>query len=186
MPGVTRFENMYCSGEIKEGKNNDIVIRGRVQELLQDNSIYYIAASPPDYRATYTGSGLPFANETQAFDNTPNLGKAYVNNGVFEFSIMYPNSYMRGLGSIQIPPTVFFEYKNMAGETKSFSVKISEGLPYRSLTYPYENCPRKDATFYSVHHCLPIRKNQEAILRDSQYPSTNIMPKNHWGLKPAL
>lgn len=186
MAFVTQFQNVYCRGEIKQGKNHDLTIRGQVHEPVQDNAIYYIAAAPPDYRATFTGSGLPFANETQAFQNTPNLGKAILQNNSFEFSLMYPNSYMRGLGSVMIPPTVFLEYKDMSGKTKSFSVKVSEGIPFRSLTYPYEKCARKDAMFYSVHHCLPIRKNQEQILRQSEYPSENVMPDNFWGLKPAL
>ena len=182
--GVTPFQTMYCQGEVTTVNKFDVVIRGRVQENVSE--IYYLAAAPPDYRATYTGSALPFSSQIQAFENTPNLGKVPVVNGHFEIKMLYPNSYMVGLGSVRVPPTVFLEYKTPMGDVRKFSVKVSEGIPYRSLTYPYQRCARKDATFYSVHHCLPIRKNQEAILRDSAYPTMNKMPDNHWGLKPAL
>lgn len=186
MDTVTPFQNVYCQGEIKQVNNYDVLIKGRVNEMIQDNIIYYIASAPPDYRTTYTGSGLPFATQADAFEGTPNFGKAKVVNGNFEIKLIYPNSYMVGLGSVQVPPTVYLEYKNSSGQIRKMPVKISEGIPYRSMTYPYQRCARKDATFYSVHHCLPIRKNQEQILRDSAYPEKNIMPANHWGLKPAL
>lgn len=185
---VTPFQNVYCQGEIRKLNKYDVVIKGRVNEMVAGDTIYYIAAAPPDYRATYTGSALPFANQADAFEGTPNVGKVKVSaaNGSFEIQLMYPNSYMVGLGSVQVPPTVYLEYKNVNGQVRKVQVKVSEGIPYRSMTYPYARCARKDATFYSVHHCLPIRKNQEQILRDSAYPEKNSMPSNHWGLKPAL
>ena len=50
----------------------------------ENNIIYYSAANPPDYRATYTGSGLPFANQHIAFENSPNKGKSDLLDGNFE------------------------------------------------------------------------------------------------------
>jgi hypothetical protein len=172
----------------KESLPYDITIMGQLKEPIIENVIHFIAASPPDYRTTYSGSGLPFANQFQAFDNTPNIGKVKVRNGQFRIDLMYPNSYMVGLGSVTVPPMVHLEYKLLSGEKRNVSIKISEGVPYRALTYPTGgngSCARKDAMFYSTHHCLPVR-TQEQVLRDAGYPSTNTMPKNHFGLKPAL
>lgn len=186
MSQPTRFEEKYCSLQVSPSGTRDVVVRGVIKELVKDNVLYFAAASPPDYRYTYTGSGLPFASEEQAFDNTPNVGRVTVNNGKFEIQLMYPNSYMIGLGSVTVPPTLFLEYVDaVAGETRHVQVKLSEGIPYRMLTYPYKNCARKDAMFYSNHGCLPVR-SQEAILRSAGFPSTNTMPKNHWGLKPSV
>ena len=182
------FQNNYCSGKIIEHNNSkrkDITIIGKLLEPVLENEIYYIAGSPPDFRTTYTGSALPFANENQAFDNTPNKGKVNIQNGIFKITIMYPNSYMVGLGTVTVPPYIHLQYKLLNGELRNITVKISDGIPYRSLTYSTIGCPRKDATFYSNHHCLPVR-TQEQVLRDSGFPSVNKMPSNFWGLKPSM
>jgi hypothetical protein len=187
-----QFDNIYCSGQIYDNRNKstyDITIIGTLKEPILEDIIYYIAASPPDYRTTYTGSALPFANQSQAFDNTPNKGTVRVQGGQFKLDLMYPNSYMVGLGSVTVPPMVHLEYKLLSGQKRNVSIKISDGIPYRSLTYPTGgdgNCARRDATFYSVHHCLPIRNSQEQILRESGFPEKNQMPSNFWGKKPAL
>jgi hypothetical protein len=167
-----------------ENKNNnrDIIIVGKINDAILENEIEYIAASPPDYRTTYTGSGLPFANYDQAFDNTPNVGKVKVNNSTFRIELMFPNSYMTGLGSVTVPPTLYIKYKLLSGETRKVGVKISEGLPYRMLTYPGT---RNGALFYNNHHNLPVR-SQEQILIDSGYPGRDHLPSNYWGLKPSL
>ena len=68
------------------------------------------------------------------------------------------------------------------------TIKIDEGIPFRTLTHPSppSELPRNSAMFY---YCpgskLPVR-SQEQVLRDSEYPETNNMPKNFWGLKPPL
>lgn len=189
-----QFENVYCQGNIYDNRNDDkklsldVTIVGILKEPVIEDIMHYIAASPPDYHTTYSGSALPFANQSQAFDNSPNVGKVKIRNGKFRIDLMYPNSYMVGLGSVTVPPMVHLEYKLLSGETRKVSIKISEGIPYRTLTYPAGGnggCARKDAMFYSAHHCLPVR-TQEQVLRDAGYPGSNKMPKNHFGLKPAL
>ena len=183
MDNTVNFKTMFCNGQIKELSKYDIVVQGRIDEQVKDNKLFYIAASPADHRATFTGSGLPFYNQIQAFDNTPNVGIAEVNGNSFEIRLMTPNSYMVGLGSVTIPPTVYIEYVDIHGETKNVSIKVSNGIPYRTLTYPLTPRPRIDATFYNSQFYLPVR-SQEQILLDSGYPKTNEMPPNHFGLKP--
>jgi hypothetical protein len=175
------FDSIYCNGKVYNNDNKDVHIIGTIKEPILENEIHYFAASPPDFHATYTGSALPFANQIQAFENTPNIGKAPIQNGRFEVKITYPNSYMVGLGTVLVPPTLFIRYFTLSGEQRYVNIKISHGIPYRNLTYPNL---RHDAMFYNNHHCLPVR-TQEQILRDSEYPPVNAMPKNHWGLKPA-
>ena len=181
------FTNVFCDGEIYDtGNNKDMVVFGTLKEAAKNDAIYYFAANPPDYRATYTGSGLPFANQAQAFENTPNKGKVAIVNGTFEIQLMYPNSYYIGLGTVIVPPSLFLEYETMQGVSRTVTIKLSDGIPYRLLTYPMQNTmARKDAMFYSHGWKLPVR-SQEQVLRDSAYPTVNKMHANFWGLKPPL
>lgn len=182
------FDTVFCTGEYYPINDDqyDMTIVGTIKEPVKGNTIYYFASNPPDYRATYTGSGLPFANQNMAYENSPNKGKTQLIDNSFEIKLMYPNSYYVGLGTVLVPPTVFVEYFNTSGEKRNVSIKLSDGIPYRMLTYPMSfTLPRKDAMFYNNHHHLPVR-TQEQVLRDSAYPSVNRMPDNFWGLKPAL
>lgn len=179
------FENVFCSGEIYDAGNNvDIRVIGRVKETVKDNVVYFVAANPPDYRASYTGSGLPFANQNQAFENTPNKGKVDLYQGTFEIPLMFPNSYYVGLGTVVVPPTLYLEYFTTDGTKRSVSIKISDGIPYRMLSYPMQfTRARVDASFYRDGWSMPVR-TQEQILRDAAYPAVNMMHQNFWGLKP--
>lgn len=184
------FDNVYCTGKfasLDDAEQMDLVVVGRVKEPVRNDIIYYFAAAPPDYRATYTGSGLPFANQSQAFDGSPNIGSVKLIDNNFEIKMMYPNAYYIGLGTVYVPPTVYIRYTNIEGKERTLGIKVSNGIPYRTLTYPNNNgtIPRKDALFYEFGWLMPVR-SQEQILRQSAYPDTNEMPVNHWGMKPPL
>lgn len=154
-----------------------------VNDVVDDNIINYIAASPPDYRTSYTGSGLPFFSYLQAFDNTPNKGEIQVTGMDMSIDLMYPNSFYMGLGTVIVPPTLYISYVSN-GKEVSKAIPLSDGIPYRMLTYPMKfTKPRRDVTFYDGTWDLPVR-TQEQILRDSSYPATNHMASNFWGLKP--
>ena len=179
------FDNVYCTGKfgpLGDEASHDMIVVGKIKEYAKNDMIHYFAASPPDYRATYTGSGLPFANQSQAFDNSPNIGAVKLIDNTFEIKLMYPNSYYVGLGTVYVPPSVFIKYVNIEGVERTFVVRVSDGIPYRTLTYPSS---RKNAMFYKDGWQMPVR-TQEQILRDSDYPPKNMMPTNHWGLKPPL
>jgi len=181
------FETVFCSGEIYDaGNNTDIRVVGRLKETVKDDTVYFIAANPPDYRATYTGSGLPFANQEQAFENTPNKGSTRLFQNTFEIPLMFPNSYYVGLGTVIVPPTLYIEYVTVEGVKRTVSIKISDGIPYRMLTYPMQfTRARADSTFYRDGWEMPVR-TQEQILRDAAYPAINKMHNNFWGLKPPM
>ena len=164
--------------------NYDLIIKGNIKESTIDGKIRYIAASPADYMANYSGSGLPFANSQQAFYNTPNKGEVQLdifNN--YEIPLYLPNSYMMNLGTIKVQPMLFIQYYNINNELKTEKIKVSYGIPYRTITYPRQ---RKNPNFYMSQFHNEV-KDQWKILVDSSYPSTNIkMPDNHWGNKPPL
>lgn len=183
---VINFQNAFCKGNIQSIGKYDIKVEGRINEIVKDGTINYIAATPADYRATFTGSGLPFANQLQAFENTPNTGSVQLReDNSFEIYLLTPNSYMIGLGSIQVPPTLYISYLNENNETKIVSIKVSQGIPYRNMTYPAFPRARSGPQFYDSQFYLPVR-TQEEILLDATYPKVNAMSLNHWGLKPPL
>jgi len=180
------FESTFCSGQINKINNYDIQVIGIINDSVKDNQLYYIAAAPADYKASYTGSGLPFYNQIQALSNTPNKGTVLLNNNnEFAINLLMPNSYMVGLGSVQIPPTLYISYEDNNNQKKEVSIELSESIPYRTLTYPLNPRPRQNATFYDSQFYLPVR-SQEKILLSAGYPKTNETPDNWWGYKPPL
>lgn len=187
---TSSFENSYCTGTIEKGDNEyEIVVKGTINVKVTDNTIYYIAGAPPDFKSSFSGSALPFTSQIQAFDNTPNKGKTTVqNDGTFEIKLLLPNAYYVGLGTVYVPPKVYLQYYDINNKPKNVSILLSRGIPYRSLTYPgagQMTTGRANTMFYATQFFLPIR-SQEQILRDSAYPKENVMSKDFWGLKPPL
>ncbi len=182
---TTQFMEGQISGHILFDMNRDTIkISGSIKDNVRDKLLVFIAAAPPDYRASFTGSGLPFASPTQALENTSNKGTLKLdNNNSFEIEIDTPNSYYSGLGTVYIPPCIYFTYHNGYIE-KKVTVQLSYGVPYRMLTYPMHPLPRQSPSFYD-NQDLPIR-TQEQILREAGYPVMNYMYKNFWGTKPPL
>lgn len=152
-------------------------------DVFPDNgSVEYVAASPPDHRSSFGGSALPFASAKQAFEGTPNRGTITVTaDRKVSVNLQYPNAYYAGLGSDYIPPTVYIRYM-VNGKPIHVKVKVSHGIPYRSLAHPVS---RSGAEFYDNLTQLPVR-SQEQILLDSAYPNVNAQASNFWGLKPAV
>ncbi len=182
------FLHVYCrannnpeDGEIQ----SDMRVRVNLDDFVDNGVIYYVAAAPPDYRTSYTGSGLPYASPEQAFQGTPNRGKVQVQGNAATINLLYPNSFYIGLGTVIVPPTLYLYYK-VGGQNKETAIKLSDGVPYRFLTYPMKfTQPRNGAHFYDGMYHLPVR-TQEQILRDGGYPAVNKMAKNFWGLKPPV
>ncbi len=184
-----KFSTLYCKGEIYDNYKHssyDILVKGTMTEPVENGQIRYLAASPADRRASYSGSGFPFHNAEQAFLESPNKGVVDLIGNTFEIPLLFPNSYYIQLGRELIPPTLFVYYNNQSVEKRIVEIKLSDPIPYRLLGYPAQfTLPRKGADFYHAHHNLPVR-SQEQVLRDSAYPSVNKMNEDFWGLKPAL
>ena len=182
------FKTMFCKGLVQQREIGfyDLNIQGKIEDAVKDRKIYYIAAAGADRRATFTGSGLPFANQEQAFENTPNVGEITLDDqNRFSIDLITPNSYMVGLGTVTIQPSLFIQYLRENGEKRTVTIKVAEPIPYRTLTYPMTPRPRKDASFYdSQFHLIP--KTQEQIFHDSKYPCNRSTHPNFWGKKPPM
>lgn len=162
-------------------KDSVVTFTGKIPDISTPISLEYAAAAPADRHSTFTGSGLPFPNAKQAFEDTPNRGSVKTDKfGHFSITLKSPNAYYIGLGSTYVPPTLYVSWITIHNESKHESFLISKGIPFRKLTYPWQ---RTDASFYGSIRHLPVR-SQEQILRDSAYP--NEEPENFWGLKPPV
>lgn len=171
-----------CKGQITHKSPFTIVVEGTIVGSLSVNRVDYLASSPYDLRASFTGSALPYPSPEFAMQGTPNKGSVQLDtNNTFRFKLLLPNSYYIGMGTILVPPTVYLTYTLHSGVKRTSPIQLQESIPYRTLTY---NVKRSNAMFYNV--ALPVR-SQEQILRDSEYPSTELQePSNFWGNKPPM
>jgi hypothetical protein len=177
------FNKLNCQGVTLNNGNGSVTVRGTVNSNSSNPVIVFWAPNPPDFRSSFSGSGLPFASPSQAYDKTPNHGAVRAVNRQFEFNIKYPNAYYAGLGTLHIPPHVNIKVCDEGAADKHHVIELGEGVPYRSLTYPQNQMkPRLSPMFY-CQPGLPVR-TQEQILRDSAYPSKHEMDQDFWGLRP--
>jgi hypothetical protein len=190
------FDIDGVKGSIKVINREEVTIQGTVNATVRGGKIKYRAANPMDKRSSFSGSGLPFANYEQAFDNSPNKGQLELGlNNTFELDILMPNSYYNSLGTVLVCPSLFITFHDGQKE-KTIAIKLNNPVPYRTLTYPMsskgEHTSRQNPTFYDGIYNLPVR-SQEQILRDSGYPETlnesphhKSLPVNFWGAKPPV
>lgn len=68
---VGNFESPRCKGQIVLDTQKKIF---HLQGKCNGKVIKYLASAPPDFRQSYSGSGLPFPTEEIAYSNTPNSG----------------------------------------------------------------------------------------------------------------
>jgi hypothetical protein len=185
MSSTKNFKTAYWSGVVTKNADGTVTVECSFENRVQVNVIKYIAARPADRRASYTGSGYPYANKEQAFHNTPTQGKMRVLNNKFSLTFPTPNSYYVNLGNKLVPPMLFVSYDNGSEKEQVQEILVDDQVPYRFLQFPLQ---RNDATFYHAHHNLPVR-TQEQVLRDGQYPmivGAWSMSNDYWGLRPAL
>ena len=179
-----------CDVNIMKNQDDTFMIDGRLKgDLLSLSSsenlvLKYWAANTPTYSSNFSGSGLPFATQEMAFENTNNFGKVNIKSGYFSFTLRYPNSYYKNMGTEYVFPEVMikvFNSKDIA-VSNTQHINLGEGIPFRSLTWSWERDWNDGPLFYKNEN-LPVR-TQHQILLDSAYPKTNTMPKNFWGLRP--
>ena len=172
--------------KIEKVSNDSYTVRGKISTNPLSGRLFvkYIAANPPTYNTSFSGSGLPFANEDMAFENTPNSGVIEVIDSSFSLSIRYPNSYYINMGTVYVEPNIKLQLFNENNKSigDSITVNLGKGIPFRSLTWPALRNWNNGPLFYN-NGDLPVR-TQYQILLDSAYPSTNEMPNNFWGTMP--
>jgi hypothetical protein len=178
------FNKDLCNGAILYTGTGDLIVKGNLKTATPNAQLFFWAAAPPTKGISFSGSGMPYPDPLTAYDRTPNKGVVNVINGQFQFSIKNPNAYYIGLGSLYIPPHINFKLCAAGYEDSYFSVQIDDGVPFRMLTWPAP--PTKKPRISPMFYCEPEKgaRSQEAILRASEYPSTNTMPDNFWGERP--
>jgi hypothetical protein len=176
-----QFDNELASG-IMTVINNSIHVTGNVKDARYGKLMYW-AAAPLRVGFSFSGNGLPFANPAIAYENTPNKGEVELTGGNFQFTLnSVPNSYYIGNGTLYMPPHMTLKIcQGNKCKDRHVSVKIDEGIPFRTLTYPSppSKKPRNSPLFYlEPWHGA---RTQEEILRARAYPEKNITPDNFWG-----
>ena len=188
----TDEEFLLCKFNVYSNPVGNYQVNGLTKGVITDVSsikqIYakYWASNKPTYTDSYSGSGIPYANEHMAYENTENKGIVAVENGSFKFTLDYPNSYYKNLGKVYVPPQVniqFIDEKNIP-LSKVYPIKLGNGIPFRSLTWSRKRDWNDGPLFYKNDN-LPVR-TQAQILKDSGYPCTNQEPKNFWGTRPTI
>lgn len=174
-------EDPTASISVSGDPRGELVVRGTLPQRPDDAKLYYAAPSPVDRRASFSGSGLPYASRDQAFVGTPNRGVAEVGGigNAFELRLDSPSAYYEGLGTVLVPPALHLAYVIGGVEMRS-QVPLARPVPFRTLSYQAQ---RKDAMFYAPES--PLLRTQEAILRASAFPTANAQPADFWGGRPA-
>ena len=90
------------------------------------------------------------------------------------------------MGSVYIEPHVKLIVVDENNEplTDVEIIRLGNGIPFRTLTWPSLRNWNKGPLFYE-NKDLPVR-TQYQILVDSAYPDKNVMPSNFWGKKPPV
>ena len=174
------YEN--CSLNVLNDSNKKFFIKG--SSPIGYTHVKYWAAAAPTYSTSYSGSGLPYPNEYEAYENSSNVGIIELKGGQFEIKLDYPNSYYDNMGKDYIEPRVNFQFCDSNGNSKSKVniLTLGEGIPFRSLTFSRKR-DWNNGPMWFCNNNLPVR-TQEQILRDSAYPLVNKEPINFWGLMP--
>lgn len=179
------FETSEVKFQFLQNLVGDFQVKGQYKDIYALNGrLHWWAANPPTFSQSFTGSGLPYPNESIAFESSPNDGYCSLTNGTFQFMMSYPNSYYKNLGSMLVPPQVHIQLvdTNDSPLSPEQIIPLGNGIPFRSLTFPRQRKWSQGPMFYWNPN-LTVR-NQEQILRENAYPNMNETPKNFWGTKP--
>ena len=116
----------------------DFVLFIKSSVKIDENKLFFEAASPPDRITSFTSSALPFFNKSQALYESPNINHINLNNkneGII--NLYYPNSYYEELGNYLVKPHVkLIFYINSKEHT--MNIKLAESISARTL-FPDKN-----------------------------------------------
>lgn len=135
-----------------------------VSPMPDDGTVLYFAAAAATRGASFDGSGLPFASETQAFQGGSKGRASASNDGTFDAKIALPNAYYAGLGSKYVPPALHVTYVS-GGDTYKGAVQVADGVPSRTLTYPSS---RTGPEFYRRSDDVATSTPEKGIIRSQQ------------------
>lgn len=187
----TEIDNILVNFKIQSNMYGNYIVNCNLKDYMKKivniKEVYckYWAAAPPNYTCSYAGSGLPYNNEKEAFDNTPNKGLVKVDKNKFKIYLNYPNSYYVNMGKKLIKPQVKILFTDNKDTPISdvYTINLGNSIPFRSLTWTEKRKWNDGPLFYNNPN-LQIR-TQSQILKDSGYPSINEEPLNFWGSMPT-
>jgi len=127
------FDSVSCSGEVLHEGDGDFLVQGTIKHANPNAIVKFFAAAPPDFRTSYAGSALPFANPEMAYESTPNKGAVRASNGDFQFKVVYPNQFYVDQGKTLLPPHALIKVCDDHHEEIQV-LRLGDGVPHRTLT----------------------------------------------------
>jgi hypothetical protein len=132
----------------KPACRTDFEIVFRVNELVDGSVVRFIAAAPPEFSGSFSGSGLPFGTVDAAMSDTPNVGRARADllTGEFTIALRTPNTFYCRAGTVKVQPCVFVAFTSH-GVSRVAAVEVGGAVPFRDLTHDRR---RSGPEFYSA------------------------------------
>ena len=148
------------------GDMNHLRLKIVSTEKIDDDTVTFIGANPPDQRTSFSGSALPFPNEEHAYENTPTHGVVELDAQEYEAVITFliPNAYYTNMGNTYVNPHLKLVYKQK-GIMYERKVDVLDRIPFITLTHPKT---RTSPNYYRHHNEVA---SQESLLRANGYPS---------------
>jgi hypothetical protein len=208
MPAVATAARVKLVRPPRTHPDGSITLAVLVSPFPDGGRILWTAAAPPERRASETGSCLPFADERMAFEGSRAMrgtsreesqsssGGKDSDTSVGPFFTVslraLPNAFYTGLGTHRVPPSLFVTYEH-GGRPVQGSVKLADGVPFRSLTYPVIRASAA-ASMYDIPPTAA--RSQQDILFASAFPAPPLpaslpsavpaSPVAFWGGKPPV
>ncbi|AUF82348.1 hypothetical protein TetV_256 [Tetraselmis virus 1] len=110
-------------------------ISGKVWPIPENKTVHWIGAKPLELMTSFSGSGMPYANEEQAWHETPLKGSVTVDEtGYFEITFdKIPNMYHKDSSEHPLPPQIVLYWEH-GGEMYEKAVPLNaDPRPYRTL-----------------------------------------------------
>lgn len=154
------FHNPHVSCEVSV-QGHAVRVAGRVLQPEAYAAMEVVAPCPPDRRASYTGSALPFPCAGVAFCGTPNRARVAAD-GRIDAAFAYPNAYYLADWNTRVAPSVFVILHPPSGDAVFVRLELPDPLPLKTLTHRPE---RTGPEFYARKADILGVQSQEAILR---------------------
>jgi tRNA uridine 5-carbamoylmethylation protein Kti12 len=133
--------NMSCIVELNDKK---ITIKGTLHNPAVYKNKIITAPNPPDIRTSYSGTALPFPNETIAFENTKNHA-IIDNSGIINITFNFPNSYYTPDGCTKVKSPIM-----LILDEKKIVYELDDICPLKTLRQRVSSNP----SFYAVKEVL--------------------------------
>ena len=152
------FENEYVKCDINiNGKK--IIINGIIKNAFKYKNLAIMSPNPPDRISSHSGKNLPFPCEAIAFENTPNF-KIIGNDGIFNVTFDYPNSYYSPDGLRKIVSPIIFSLD---------AIKILYELEDRDVLKTLRDRKRGDPFFYGTRELILPVGTAEQVMNNYSY-----------------